>query len=189
MNRRTGLVLIAALLAGCRITPDAQSAPRLRGLDGSQSGLPRIQGPRGLLLVFVSVDCPIANRFLPELEEIGGRATAAGLPLVYVYASPFETDGAVSEHHRSYRLRHPPYRDPGFQVAQALGASLTPEAVLLRSDGSIAYRGRVNDQYSAPGQGRPSPARHDLAEAVAAHLEGGWSGVRGLPAVGCRFRD
>ena len=66
---------------------------------------------------------------------------------------------------------------------------MTPEAVLLRQDGSCAYRGRVNNQYTAPGQGRPAPTRHDLAEAMREFLDQGIPGQRLVPAVGCRFRD
>lgn len=182
------MYLIASALAGCA-TGVSGGVPMLRGLDGQEQPLTSIQGARGLVLVFVSVDCPIANRFLPEIESLGARFGPEGLPVTYVYASPFETDAQVLAHQREYDLRLQAFRDPGFRVARRFGACLTPEAVLLRPDGSVAYRGRINDQYTAPGQGRPAPTRHDLAEAAAEFLSGGLVTQRLVPAVGCRFRD
>lgn len=188
MKRREWLYLISTALAGCA-TGTSGGGSMLRGLDGQDVSLTSIQGARGLVLVFVSVDCPIANRFLPEIESLGARLGPDGLPVAYVYASPFESDAQVESHGREYGLLLPAFRDPGFRIARRFGACLTPEAVLLRSDGSLAYRGRINDQYTAPGQGRPAPTRHDLAAAAAEFLSGGLASQRLVPAVGCRFRD
>ena len=188
MKRRAWLCLMASALAGCAIGGSG-GGPMLLGLDGREQLLMKVQGARGLVLVFVSVDCPIANRFLPEIESLGARFGPEGLPVAYVYASPFESDTQVGMHRREYGLLLPAFRDPGFRVARRFGACRTPEAVLIRPDGSVAYRGRINDQYTAPGQGRPAPTRHDLAEAAAEFLSGGLMTQRLVPAVGCRFRD
>ena len=172
MKRRHWLLLMTGALAGCAVG-GAGTMPVLRTPDGRELPMVAVVGGRGLVLVFVSVDCPIANRFLPEIESLGARSAPEGLPVVYVYASPFESDAQVLAQRRAHRY----------------GATVTPEAVLLRPDGSCAYRGRVNDQYTAPGQGRPAPTRHDLAEAMREFLDRGIPGQRLVPAVGCRFRD
>ena len=188
MKRRHWMLIIAGAVAGCAVGGSG-AQPSLRTLDGDAQPLASARGSRGLVLVFVSVDCPIANRFLPELESLGAQFAPEGLPVALVYASPFESDAQVLAHRREYDLRLPAFRDPGFRVARRYGTSLTPESVLLRPDGSCAYRGRVNDQYTAPGQGRPAPTRHDLAETMREFLDRGIAGQRLIPAVGCRFRD
>lgn len=188
MKRRDWLFLMTCALAGCAVG-GVGATPVLRTLDGPEQPMAAVQGNRGLVLVFVSVDCPIANRFLPELESLGARFAPEGLPVACVYASPFESDAQVRAHRREYDLRLPAFRDPGFRLAHRYGTTVTPEAVLLRPDGSCAYRGRVNDQYTAPGQGRPAPTRHDLAETMREFLDRGIAGQRLIPAVGCRFRD
>lgn len=188
MKRREWVYLMSTALAGCAAGVTGGGS-MLRGLDGQEQTLTSIQGARGLILVFVSVDCPIANRFLPEIESLGARFGPEGLPVAYVYASPFESDVQVESHRREYGLLLPAFRDPDFRVARRFGACLTPEAVLIRRDGSLAYRGRVNDQYTAPGEGRSAPTRHDLAEAAEEFLSGGLASQRWVPAVGCRFRE
>lgn len=188
MTRRQWLACAAAFASGCAV-PRGDQPLMLPTPDGRAVPLKEAMGARGLVLVFVAVDCPIANRFLPEIESLGARFGPDGLPVVYVYASPFESDAQVLGHRREYDLRLAAYRDPGFRIARRYGASVTPEAVVIRPDGSMAYRGRVNDQYTAPGQGRPAPTRHDLAEVAAEFLSGGLAEQRSAPAVGCRFRD
>lgn len=46
-----------------------------------------------------------------------------------------------------------------------LGASKTPEVVLLDQDFSIRYRGRIDDQMRMGGS-KPKPSREDLREAI-----------------------
>ena len=180
-----GLVL---LWTGCRSligTPTAE----LVDLDGRSHGLTELSGSRGLVLVFVGVDCPISNRALPEIAAISRTAESRGVHVALIYANPAETTQQVRAHLTEYALTLPAFRDPGFPVAMRYQAHVTPEAVLVTREGHLVYRGRINDQSSALGRDRPQATRHDLAEALEAFLASGQAPGRVVPAVGCMFRS
>jgi hypothetical protein len=73
--------------------------------------------------------------------------------------------------------------DPHQHLARAVGATKTPEAVVLA--GSQVYRGRIDDQWSALGARAQVASHHDLRDAVAAALAGRPAAVASTPVVGC----
>lgn len=160
----------------------------LEGVDGQAHRLAVAGEERAVVFLFLGVDCPIANRALPELKELEHTRGPRGVRFVEVYAQPDETWEAIREHRRQYALTSEAYRDPGWQLAKRLAASRTPEVVALSIDGQLIYRGRVNDQYAALGVARAEPTRHDLAEALDAFLAGGAPRGTTTTAVGCSFR-
>lgn len=183
-----GILVAAILWTGCQSIPRT-SALTLQDLDGREHPLSGLTGSRGLVLVFVGVDCPIANRALPEITAIERRMEARGIRVVLVYANAAETRQQVRAHLAEYSLTLPAYRDPGFVVAKRYGAHVTPEAVVLTPAGQQVYRGRINDQSSALGRDRPVATSHDLSEALEAFLATGAVSGRVVPAVGCTFRS
>src|SRR5258708_18049789 len=58
-------------------------------------------------------------------------------------------------------------RDPKHSLVKYAGATITPEAAVL-AGGRLVYRGRIDDRYVELGVERPTPTRHDLADALAA---------------------
>ena len=180
--------MLLFLWTGC-VSVQRLSALKLHALDGREHALSDLSGPRGLALVFVGVECPIANRALPEISSIGKSMEGRGIRVVLVYANAAETLQQVRAHVAEYSLTLPAYRDPGFAVARAYGAHVTPEVVVLTPEGRLVYRGRINDQSSALGRDKPAATRHDLAEALEHYLASGVVSGRVVPAVGCTFRS
>lgn len=183
-----GLVLSLLLGAGCLRSHLPWGGLALEGADGQPQRLVVAKENRAVVFLFLGVDCPIANRALPELKELELSRGPRGVRFIDVYAQPDETWEAIREHRRQFGRTTEAYRDPGWQLAKRLAASRTPEAVALTPEGRLIYRGRVNDQYAALGVARLEPTRHDLAEALDAFLAGGAANGTITPAVGCSFR-
>jgi hypothetical protein len=74
--------------------------------------------------------------------------------------------------------------DPHHRLARAVGATKTPEAVVLLPS-TIVYRGRIDDQWSALGARAQAASSHDLRDAVAQALAGRPVAVASTPVVGC----
>jgi hypothetical protein len=188
-RRLIALALAGGLLAGCGSTPPVPAGGfTVTRLDGVRTTLVPQPSTRAWVFVFLSVDCPISNRCLPELNQLARDSVAGGVQFVFVYPNSDELPDTLRKHQQEFGIPGEVYRDPQHELARRLGARVTPEVVLLGVDGQAIYRGRVNDQYTSLGQGRPAPTQHDLAEVLKQLREGNSPGGIVRPAVGCTFR-
>jgi mono/diheme cytochrome c family protein len=138
-------------------------------------------GDTPVAVVFLGVDCPIANRSLPDLAELAKKVAVLG-----VYSGRGLTRAAVLEHRKSFSVAFPEIVDGSGELAEVFGPTVTPEAFLVK-DGHVIYRGRIDDGYAAPGKPREQPGRRDLALAVDEVLAGKPVSVSRTEAVGCAF--
>ena len=137
------------------------------------------------VLIFVSVDCPIANRYVPEilrLQETYGRRDVS---FWLVHSDPHETVTQIREHAREFHLTVPEVRDPQHHLAMLAHAEVTPTAAVFARDGRLVYHGRIDDRISDLQRERPVPTRRDLAEALDAVLSGRAVAEPVTQAVGC----
>jgi len=75
-------------------------------LDGTQHRVAESVGEKGLAMVYVSVDCPIANRCLPEIEALAAEMAQRGLRVVRVYAHAQEGPDEIRRHGAEYGLHY-----------------------------------------------------------------------------------
>jgi len=137
------------------------------------------------VLVFVTTDCPVANRYAPELERIRAEFAKEGVTLTLVHVDPDLTEKAARDHAEKYSLLAPVVIDRTHRLVAATGASVTPEAVVVDAAGRIRYRGRINDQFTDFGSSRKAPSTHDLRDAIRAVLEGRKIAQPETTPVGC----
>ncbi|MCK5940616.1 MAG: redoxin domain-containing protein [Planctomycetes bacterium] len=122
------------------------------------------------VVVFTSHECPIANAYAPTLRRLASSWQGKPVRLFVVYVSDVDRVAAAA-HAREYQLPGTVLGDPRHELAAALGATRTPEAVVL-TDAGVVYRGRIDDQWQALGSRAPNAVMHDLHDAVAAALDG-----------------
>lgn len=147
---------------------------------------PMVFGGEALqVYVFVSNDCPIANRYAPELRRIATRFASRGVRFWMVHSLADETASAVREHAVSYELPGTVVRDPHQELARGLGITVTPEVAVVDRDLRLRYRGRIDDRFPVLGQKRNQPTRRDLWDALEALLDGEAVPVPRTKAVGC----
>lgn len=138
------------------------------------------------VLVFVTVDCPISNRYAPEIGRIAADYKAKHVQTFLVYADSSLTAASVrthvSEFHAGVPL--PAIIDTGLALTTAADATVTPEAFVYNQSGPV-YRGRIDDLYVSIGQMRREPTRRDLRLSLDAVLAGRPVPVAKTQAVGC----
>ena len=78
----------------------AQAANVPYGIDLRGKPLQTLSSPGALaiVLVFLATDCPISNRYQPELAELGREFSAQHIQLWIVYPNPAETAAGVEAH-------------------------------------------------------------------------------------------
>ena len=187
-----------ALLCGLRSICAAADSPRAsqstapqflaHDVDGNSVPLLPAAGGQVAVLVFVASDCPISNRYLPELVRLRSAVTAQGVAFWFVYPNLTDTAATVHAHQRTYGATGDVLRDGDQKLARLTGAKVTPEAAILVRHGAdlqVVYAGRIDDRYLSIGKERPQATRHDLVEAIQAAVAGRSVAAPAGPAVGC----
>ena len=181
-----GAVALAAALA-VQARADGAALSQVRDLDGRRvEALPLGSGT--LVLVFTATDCPLSNRYAPELQRLRARFAGRGVAFRLVYADPAETTEAIRRHLQAFASGEDALRDPGHELVRLTGATVTPEVAVLaaRPGGSrLVYRGRIDDRAVDLGRIRPAPRVHDLEEVLDALVSGRAVEARTTAAIGC----
>lgn len=143
---------------------------------------------RATAMIFMAVECPICNRYAPEIQRLATRFEAAGIDFWLVYPNADESPEVVRKHVEDYQLTalsKRVIRDPQQVLVQRTGARVTPEVVVYRPGGERVYRGRIDDRFPALGLDRREPTRRDLEQVLSAILDSKPIPTTGEPAVGC----
>src|SRR4051794_30287488 len=114
------------------------AALNVRDVDGHELKPLEPAGPAGILF-FVTNDCPIANSYAPEIQSICGEYGTKGVACTLVYSDLSLDAAAIRKHHEEYRYPQTirAVRDTGHKLADATGATITPEAVLVSKSGKV----------------------------------------------------
>lgn len=140
------------------------------------------------VLVFTTTDCPISNRYAPEIKRLTEKfAGKARVVLVYPVAS--DSESMIREHIKKFGYTNEWRRDVDQKLVKQTGATVTPEAAVLGADQKLLYRGRIDDRYVDFGQQRAQPTVRDLERSLDAILAGKPVPVAETRAVGCILSD
>ena len=118
-------------------------------------------------LFFVTNDCPVSNYYAHEIRRICDEYARRGAGCALVYTDPAMTDEQARKHSAEYgHGAYPKIVDRNHELVKAAGAAINPTAVLVRPDGSIAYRGRIDNSFASIGVQRRVVTEHDLRDAL-----------------------
>jgi thiol-disulfide isomerase/thioredoxin len=141
------------------------------------------------VLIFVSIDCPISNRYAPEITRLHQEFAGRGIRFRLVYPNPGDDDAAVRQHLKDFGYPAIGERDVDHTLVKMAGATITPEAAVFDAQQRLVYRGRIDDRHVELGRERPSATQHDLRNALTALLAGETVDNARTQAVGCFIAD
>jgi hypothetical protein len=145
-------------------------------------------GTREVVLIFAASDCPISNRYVPEIARLNKKYALQGIKFWWVFPNPEDAPAVVSKHDLDFSIHEDTLLDPHQSLVALAHATVTPEAaVFIVKNGAMreVYNGRIDDRYVSIGQERPQPRRHELEDAIAAALAGKPIPQPGGAPVGC----
>jgi hypothetical protein len=140
------------------------------------------------VLVFTTTDCPISNRYAPEVQRLAARF-AGKVEFKLVYPVPSDSDAAIREHIKKFGYTMAWQRDASQALVKKTGVTVTPEVAVIDQAGTVLYRGRIDDRYIDFGRDRPEPTVRDLERSLDAIISGKPVPVRETRAVGCILSD
>ena len=173
-------LIVVTLLAAAPLKlpfpiPDADGVSHLEG---------ELQERALTAFVFLSLECPICNRSIPDLGTLAARYTDQ-VRFFAVNPEPSATAEQVKRHDRDYQLGFVTLLDPQQVLAKALGATTTPTVVVVSKDHQVLYRGRIDDRVVELGKTRSRPRREDLRVAIDEALAGKQVSVPETAPIGC----
>ena len=185
MNRRYRIIAtvlaLSLVLAGC----DSQTGgSHALDLEGRRIEVLPATSTNAVALIFVATQCPIANRYVPEIKRLQESFASNGVSFYLVYPDPDATPADIREHMHSYDLNGTPLRDPKHNLVRLAQAQVTPEAAVFLGT-NLLYHGRIDDRYPAFGVDRGAPTERNLEQALDAVTKGQATPMQSKPAVGC----
>jgi hypothetical protein len=185
--------VLRALVCSCVLAAGlaADATVRVESLDGAAvNPFDAPQGTTAIVFLFTSTDCPISNRYAPEVRRLTAKFSPQGVVFRLVYPNPADKRAAILEHMHAfaYAGATEALRDPKHALVKHSGVTVTPEAAVY-AGGRIVYHGRIDDRYVDLGLERPAATVHDLADVLTAVLEGRAVARAVTPAVGCYIAD
>jgi hypothetical protein len=181
-----GLALGGSLMALALMAGAARLATDLGGNAIEQLSAP---GARAIVLFFAASDCPISNRYIPEIQRLEKKFAAQGVRVWFVYPNPGDSAQVVRAHDAEYSITGANTAlDTEQNLVRMAHVTITPEAAVFVPEGlevREVYRGRIDDRYLSFGQERPQALHHDLEAAIRAVLANQPVPKPGGAPVGC----
>lgn len=188
-TRAAAGLLLAGLWLGSTVAEKPVDPIYLLDLAGERvSPLTQVE-PRISVFIFVRADCPISNRYAPELRRITAAFAEQKISFWLIYPDPDTSAETIQAHIREFEYPGRPLRDPDHALVDRTGAEVTPEVAVFNPSGEMVYRGRIDDRYVSFGKYRPEATVHDLEDALTAILGGHEVAHATAPAVGCFISD
>ena len=177
-----------SLQAEKRELPDliADTRTAIKDIDGHVRNPFQAESSKASVLIFVTHDCPISNAYSPELSRLRNDYESKGFDMMLVYVDPDVSDGGIKAHMKDFKLTgYTAIPDREHQLVKAAGATVTPEVAVVLPDGSISYRGRIDNMYPALGQRRRVITEKELRDALDAIGADQPVKISRTQAVGC----
>lgn len=165
--------MVPLLLVAALSQPQTPSLPAssFTDVEGKELKLP-YQDAKLTVLLFVAVDCPISNRYAPEMGRIYKDFSALGVKFVRVYVDDSVAVVDIQQHSKDFKLPSAALLDAKHELVKQLGMTVTPEVAVVATDGTLKYRGRIDDLYMEHGRLRDGDYRKDLRVALEETLSG-----------------
>jgi peroxiredoxin len=140
---------------------------------------------RAVVLFFTTIDCPVSNGYVPEMNRIRGDYSKQGVAFYAVQTDTTISDADVRKHATEFGFTFPVLLDARQVLVRLVGATATPEAAVLSNTGKVLYLGRIDNRVADFGKSRPTATESDLKNAIDAVLAGKPVARPKTDVVGC----
>jgi thiol-disulfide isomerase/thioredoxin len=144
------------------------------------------------VIIFMAIDCPITQKYIPTMNGIVGQFSRQNIEFIAYFPS-----GITATERRRFRKEYDISKriklisDGDHIWTNFYNALVTPECFLV-AHGKVVYRGAIDNWFFDLGRYRTEVTDHFLINAIEVSLTDRVSGVKRTKAFGCfiqRFED
>ena len=114
---------------------------KLQDYRGAEHALSEITGKQATVIAFLGTECPLAKLYGPRLAELADKYASHGVAFVGIDANRQDSLSEISAYARTAGIKFPMLKDTGNSVADAMGATRTPDVFVLDKDQVVRYSG------------------------------------------------
>jgi peroxiredoxin len=161
-----------------------QAAPdfTLKDLAGKSHWLKDLRG-KTAVVVFLSTECPFSNAYHERLLGIAKDYASRNVAIVGINSHPAESIGEIRAHASRNKLDFMILKDEDSRIADAYGATRTPEVFVIDPAGLLRYHGRIDNTKEIA-----RVKRSDLREALDEMLAGKTVSIPETKSFGCPIK-
>jgi Redoxin len=141
------------------------------------------------VLIFGRTDCPLTNRYAPELNRIAIEFKDKAVDFWLVYSDRTQQNEEVLRQIADFHLPGTALLDPTQVLAHRAQATVSPQAAVFDEVGHLTYSGRIDDRVAELGKVRATASTHDLEEAIRDTLAHRPVAHPQTRAIGCFLAD
>jgi hypothetical protein len=182
-------LFVVAFASAAETRPHLLRVPTLPDSNGRICHFATNTATRVLVFVFLGPECPISQRYVPELNRIASQHKTDVMEFYGVVSGRSAAATNATAFAREYAIAFPVLVDERLEMARWLRPTHVPEAYVLKADGDLMYHGRIDDGYEAIGKQRTVVQHRELRDAISALLAGRTPPRLFAQPVGCYFEE
>ena len=138
----------------------------LKDYQGNPFDSSKLATDKATIVVFFGVECPLVKFYVPKLANLV-KSNPDALRVIGLNSNRQDSITEITEFASELQVHCPLLKDPANRVADAFGATRTPEVFLFNSNQELVYQGAIDNQFTY-GKRKNKASQHYLADAIAA---------------------
>lgn len=162
---------------------------KMKDVAGKEVSFKDAMGSKGLLVMFSCNTCPVVHAYQSRTVEICTYAKSKDIGVILLNSNEASRDNGDSfsdmkDYASDQQYNWPYVVDENSAMADAFGATRTPECFLFNADGKLVYHGAIDDNQNGPDE----VTRKHLKIAMDEMLDGKDVAVKKTRSVGCTIK-
>lgn len=179
-----GLFFLLPIAFGFQIS-ESFFDTELKNVENVKVSFSDFKNKKATVIIFLLTDCPASQSYTLTLNKLSKKYSANNIAFAGVFPGHYSNDEEIRIFRDQYKINFLLLKDPEMELAKKLNAAVAPGCFLISQDGTIAYKGRIDDWLYAVGKKRPSVRQHDLEDAVKSVLENVPVKTKETEPIGC----
>lgn len=182
--RKISLAVILFLTLSFQKPQPISSIP-LTTLKNQTTTFPFSANAKATVIYFLSPECPLCQSYTLTINNLATAYKSKGIAFIGIVPGKEHSLSTILNYKRSYKLNLTILVDEQLKLTKQLGATITPEVIVLSTQKQILYKGRIDNWAYELGRKRKVITDHNLKDAIEAILHHQPIKTTQTKAVGC----